>query len=439
MKKYVVPVADLVPGMFVTDLDRPWLGTPFLLQGFVVDGADQIEDLRRLCKVVTVDPARSNCRRIDFSAYAVEDPVAGTHDFANEPEAAIENDDFYAAAYLVRNRKTPRTRGIPPAINPSDGQSQLVAEMIYSASIVDDVQSVMNALYSSIESGVKPDFVELASLTMEMAQSVARNHDALLWLTRLKETDSYSYDHALDVSVHMMLLASFLGYPQHGVESMGLAGLLQDIGKSEVSAELLQKTGDLSEDERKQIRAHVASSLDMLRKTAVFSPSLFDIVANHHERHDGSGYPRGIDGDAVSLHAGMAGMLDTYCAMLRARPYSEGLSNQHVLEEMNRMRGKAFRETLVDQLIQCIGLYPVGTLVELSSGEVAVVIQQNQVRRLQPKVMILLGPDKTVERHPRTLDLLMQPRTPTGEPYRVLRALPGNAYGIDPRDFYLVG
>jgi HD-GYP domain-containing protein (c-di-GMP phosphodiesterase class II) len=259
----------------------------------------------------------------------------------------------------------------------------------------------------------------------------------MVWLTRLKHSDSYSYDHAIDVSVHFMVFAAFLGFPAHTVENLGLAGLLQDIGKSEIDTALLQKRETLTDVERQQIRAHVASSLDLLRKTAVFSPSLFDIVANHHERHDGSGYPRGIGGEALSLHAGLAGLIDTYCAMLRARPYSEGLSNQHVLEEIVRMRGKTFRENLVDQYIQCIGLYPIGTLVELNSGEVAVVIEQNQVRRLQPKILMLLGPDKSIERHPRTLDLLLQPATPSGEPYKIVRALPGDAYGIDPRDFYL--
>lgn len=439
MKKYVVPVADLVPGMFVTDLDRPWLGTPFLLQGFIVDGSDQIDDLRNLCRVVTVDPARSNCRRIDFSAYAVDQPDGTPHGAAKDVTNAIADDDFYAAIGLVRAGMAPRERGLPPTVDPVDGESPIVAELFYSASIVDDVQSAIDDIFTSVESGAKPDFAEISSLTAEMAQSVARNHEALLWLARLKETDSYSYDHAVDVSVHVMVFASFLGYPQHVVESLGLAGLLQDIGKSDVDPELLRKTGELDEEERRQIRAHVASSLDMLRKTAVFSPSLFDIVANHHERHDGTGYPRGVAGEALSLHAGIAGMLDTYCAMLRVRPYSPTLSNQQVLEEMNRMRGKAFRETLIDQFIQCMGLYPIGTLVELNSGEVAVVIQQNQVRRLQPKVMVLLGPDKSVERHPRTLDLLMQPNTPTGEPYRILRSLPGDAYGINPRDYYLVG
>jgi hypothetical protein len=92
---------------------------------------------------------------------------------------------------------------------------------------------------------------------------------------------------------------------------------------------------------------------------------------------------------------------------------------------------------LVDQLIQCVGLYPIGSLVELNSGEVGVVIQQNQVRRLKPRVMIVLGPDKSVERKPRTIDLIMDPPCGTGEPYRIIHSLPMDAYGIDPTEFYL--
>ena len=116
-----------------------------------------------------------------------------------------------------------------------------------------------------------------------------------------------------------------------------------------------------------------------------------------------------------------------------AGPYS----NQRAMAELVTLRGRKFRAAIVDQFIQCLGLYPIGTLVELNSGEVAVVIQQNQVRRLQPRVLILLGADKSVERYPRTIDLLMEPLTPTGDNYRIQQALPENAYGINPRDFYL--
>ena len=112
-------------------------------------------------------------------------------------------------------------------------------------------------------------------------------------------------------------------------------------------------------------------------------------------------------------------------------------ARSRVLETLNQLRNTQFRDTLVDQFLQCIGLYPIGTLVELNSGEVGVVIQQNQVRRLQPRVLVLLAPDKSIERFPRTIDLLMQPEFGDGEPYRIVQALPPNAYGIDPNDFYL--
>jgi len=122
---------------------------------------------------------------------------------------------------------------------------------------------------------------------------------------------------------------------------------------------------------------------------------------------------------------------------MRQRSYCSAVSSQQALESLIHMRGTKFRAPIVDQLIQCIGLYPIGTLVELNSGEVGVVIQQNQVRRLKPRVMIVLGPDKSIERRPRTLDLIMEPACSTGAPYQIVRSLPMNAYGINPADFYL--
>jgi HD-GYP domain-containing protein (c-di-GMP phosphodiesterase class II) len=168
-----------------------------------------------------------------------------------------------------------------------------------------------------------------------------------------------------------------------------------------------------------------------------FSLEALNIVGSHHERFDGSGYPRRIQGDKISLHAELAGLIDSYCAMTRQRAYCSAVSSQQALEQLIHMRGTKFRAPIVDQLIQCIGLYPIGSLVELNSGEVGVVIQQNQVRRLKPRIMVVLAPDKSVERRPRTLDLIMNPAGSTGDPYRILRSLPMDAYGINPADFYL--
>lgn len=166
-------------------------------------------------------------------------------------------------------------------------------------------------------------------------------------------------------------------------------------------------------------------------------PGLVDIVSRHHERLDGSGYPAGLSNGAIGLRAEMAGLVDTFCAMTSKRAYDEPLSTQRALEALIRQRDIKFSANVVDGFIQCIGLYPAGTLVELNSGEIAVVIAQNRVRRMQPRVLVLLCADKTPNHHPPTLDLLYSPLTPAGEPYRILRALPTGAHGIDPSEFYL--
>jgi hypothetical protein len=133
----------------------------------------------------------------------------------------------------------------------------------------------------------------------------------------------------------------------------------------------------------------------------------------------------------------MAGIVDCYSAMTRARPWGDALSPQQALEEINKLRDGWFSASVVDAFIQCVGLYPVGTLVELSSGEVAVVIGQNRIRRLKPRVLVLLAPDKSPNKHPAPIDLLFDPMSPDGSPYAIRRALPPGAHGIDPQEFYL--
>ncbi len=132
----------------------------------------------------------------------------------------------------------------------------------------------------------------------------------------------------------------------------------------------------------------------------------------------------------------MAGLIDTYCALTSDRPYAKGLYNQLALEEIHAMRDEKFQGALIDQLVQFLGIYPVSSLVELNSGEVGVVIQQNSVRRLLPKVMVLLNPDKTKNKHPATLDLITAPLTPTGEHYKIVRGLPPESFGLDFTNFY---
>lgn len=433
-----IEVDCLKVGIYVTDLDRPWLGTPFLLQGFLIEDEQQIAQLQQYCKIVYIDRRRSlgdqyaelirerDIRRPVNAATWIDDSgVSG---------AGSGEDEFLSVARSLREQ---RSRPVLPRARPVSGASRLEAELIYSAPIIEDVHRTLESIRNAADSNGNIDLSRVQGLVDEMAAGVERNPDAMLWLTRLKKTDQYSYDHAVDVSVHLMVLGRFLGFNRSDIEELGQAGLLQDIGKMQIDPEILGKASALTDEEYQKVQSHVASSLELLVEQHVFPASVLSVIAAHHERYDGSGYPRRLSGELISLHAELAGLIDTYCAMTRHRVYSDAVSNQKALEMIARMRGVKFRETVVDQLIQCVGLYPIGTLVELNTGEVAVVIQQNQVRRMKPRLLILLAEDKTLKRRPRNLELILEPTTPMGEPYRIKSALPSNAYGIDPTEFFL--
>jgi HD-GYP domain-containing protein (c-di-GMP phosphodiesterase class II) len=329
-----------------------------------------------------------------------------------------------------RQRRKPRLRD-------DSRYSRLDEELLFSTPIVDDIKEKLHNIQLTLESGATCDLTDVFGLVGEMAEAVERNPDAMILLSRLRSTDEYSYDHAVDVSVHLMVLARFMGMSPAKVEMLGQVGLMQDIGKTKLPEGLLGKATALTSQERVHVKQHVASSIKILANQPGFPKEALVIVGSHHERFDGSGYPRRIRGEHISLYAELAGLIDTYSAMLRKRAYRDAVSNQEALESLNAVRDTQFRGPLVDQLIQCMGIYPVGSLVELNSGEVAVVIQQNQVRRLQPRVMVVLAPDKSVEKSSPTLDLVYSPGSPTGEPYRIIRSLPMNAYGINPADYYL--
>jgi len=446
--------------MYVAELDRPWLGTPFLLQGFLIESEREISLLQQFCFEVIVDRTRSIgdafAPRVREKDPAKQTPLGsgGIHGMSNGAfgrgaagttrlstaggGGAVASDDFLAIARRLRedHEQLPREHG-EPLVKGHLAQLPLEAELLCSAPIIDDVHRALGDVREAIDNGTPLDLDRLSGLINELAAGVERNPDAMLWLTRLRRTDQYSYDHAVDVAVHLMVFSRFLGFSSGLIEDIGFSGLMQDIGKMQLAPDLLAKPSALTDDEYEQIKSHVASSLRLLVNKPQVNGTVLEIVGAHHERFDGSGYPRSIGGDSLRLPCEMAGLIDTYCAMTRHRSYSAAVSSQRALESLVKLRGAKFRETMVDQFIQCLGIYPIGSLVELNTGEVAVVIQQNQVRRLKPKVLILLAEDKSIERKPRSLELLLEPKTPTGEPYRIRNSLPPDAYGIDPRDFYL--
>ena len=513
--------------MFVTELDRPWLESPFLIQGFVLEDEQAVAQMQSLCRFVYVDWQRSTGEHtrevaresakstvgasLAGSARVVrkQAPPAPRRDFVDvlrwlrsggkspasdtppitEAPAPRHTDALSAqrdaearerathalvsggstdaaesitgwrglfgrlfaekgearALSVRRTTGTNEAAKTPRQDNAGGGPGATVwieeiaveDELVSAAPVYGEVLRSVEQLIKDVQNNLRPDMERVRSGVDAMMHSVVRNPDALLWLTRLKRTDQYAYDHALDVSVLLMTFARSLGLEAIEMSRLGTVGLMQDIGKIKLPAALLQKTGAITPQERDLFHSHVGHSLAILKEADEEDPELLEIVSRHHERFDGSGYPHQLAGDSIGTQAQMAGIVDTYCAMTRERPWGEAFSSQQALEEVNKMRGVAFGESIVDAFIQCVGLYPVGTLVELHTGEVAVVIGQNRVRRLKPRVLVLLAADKTPNKFPPTLDLVYDPTAPDGTIYSIKKALPPGAHDIDPQEFYL--
>lgn len=444
-RKELIAAADARLGMFVVELDRPWVGTPFLMQGFLIDDARTLEQLVECCRFIYIDRSRSIGEH-----YAPPADDAGTPRARHAAARQAVSDagsvsggsqlSFLEALTIVRKggldaAAARRLAGDAVADRPET--QSVERELVRASPVMAEAEAVFEQVVADVRENRKPDIVQVTESVDDMLQSVKRNPDALLWLIRLKQYDRYSYHHALDVTVHLLVFAHSMGFSEDGATVLGVAGMMQDIGKIRLPERVLQKAGRLTRLEMEIAKSHVDFSIQIIRQDPNPMPGLIEIVSRHHERIDGSGYPEGLRGGAIGLRAEMAGLVDTFCAMTSKRAYDEPLSTQRALEALVRLRETRFSGNVVDGFIQCIGLYPAGTLVELNSGEVAVVIAQNRVRRMQPRVLVLLCADKTPNHHPPTLDLLYSPLTPAGEPYRILRALPGGAYDIDSSEFYL--
>jgi HD-GYP domain-containing protein (c-di-GMP phosphodiesterase class II) len=214
--------------------------------------------------------------------------------------------------------------------------------------------------------------------------------------------------------------------------------VLTDVGKVKIADALLKKPGQLSESEQLQLRAHVQFSLDILATSSEKDHRIFEIVELHHERHDGSGYPHGHAGTAIPLLPRIAGMVDSYDAMISARPYAAARSSFHAMQELSDLRDDKFQGELVEQFMQAVGLFPTGSLVELNTGEVGIVIAQNPSRRLKPKVMVVLNAHKQRCERFDILDLLTMDN-PDGRSATVWisKELSPGAFGVDADEFYL--
>lgn len=402
-------VDELQVGMYVAKLDRPWIETPFPLQGFYLKELSEIDQLRRYCRNVTIDVARSRVRA---------EPVR------HDPGAPVRREAAVVSSGAAGMAKVKRPAYQATVSMPQEVMASRELHKQFSLSVLD--------VYQRLAKGLSFNADATREVASRVVESVIRNPDAMVWLSRVRDKDSYSYHHAFRCAIWGTVFGRHLGISRTALENLAFGLTMMDVGKARLPDGLLNKSGLLTAHERDELRNHVGYSLEILEGMPGIPSQVMQMVAEHHERYDGSGYPNRMVGKAISPLGKMAGLVDTYDAMTSERPYSRALTSVEAVSKLYDLRNTGFQSQLVEEFIQAIGVYPTGTLVHMSNHEVGVVIAQNPERRLRPKLLVILDGDKKAVTRPRYVDMLTVTHDSAGEPLRIITSLLPGSFGIDP-------
>lgn len=423
MKKKI-EVQDLRIGMYVTELDRPWRDSPFLFQGFEIRTDDELTRLRQLCRFVYVlaeDPATAAAPRRPAGR---DEPPAPTRTLTPrhvEPDASA-----YSSHDIPRH-------GTPPPRYPD--QTPVEEELQHATEIHHSARETLFGILADARLGRSLDIPRTRQVVSQMAESILRNPDAMVWLTHLKNKHEYTATHSLRVCVLALTLGRHLGYDRERLNVLGVGSLLHDVGKLRIPTELLDKPESLTRAEFEIMKSHVPHGLDILATAQGIPAAALEVVGRHHERYAGNGYVFGLSGDTIGEFGLISAIADTYDAITSDRAYHLSLSPADALKIIYEGRQRAYHPWLAEQFIQCMGIFPIGSIVEMSTGSVGVVITANRQRRLRPRVALVLSPERKPYTPAAVIDLMHVTHDPIGHPLEIRAVLPSGSFGINPTDY----
>lgn len=425
-----IDVELLQIGMYVSELDRPWLETPFLFQGFYIRTDSEIEELRRFCDTVEIDIEQSDASLQATLSAKTTPTKQGISTRSSGKQVSLWQRilALFGGKPTNDGRQTAAGEYYQDTVSTSD--ELVVAKSIHTNSL-DQLMTVL----TSIRHGASVAMPDLQVVTESMVDSVLRNNTALALLARMQEKDEYMSSHSISSSIWALVFGRHLGLDREALEVVGLGGLLLDVGKTRLPEELLNKTGKLTDVEWSHMRNHVEFGLDIIREADNVDPRVMEMVATHHERFDGSGYPNGWSGNQIPVFGRIGGIADSYSAMTSKRSYAPAMSSFDAMREFKSLSDKHFQAEMVEQFIQAVGIFPAGTLVELNTGEVAIVLKEHQSTRLRPEVAIILNAEKKAVDEFKVLDL----REKAGQAPNVWieRGINPGDFNLDPRKYFL--
>ncbi|MCC6878640.1 MAG: HD-GYP domain-containing protein [Rhodocyclaceae bacterium] len=371
-----IPVSRLEPGMFIHDLNCGWMDHPFLVTRFKLESERDLMKIREAgLREVYIDTALGR---------------------------ALDDAPTVAEAEQELDRQM---RQLAEANDAAEPDSPTREELARAHKIHSEANLIMRNVMRDARLGEQVHVEQLQPLVDKMAGSILRNSGALLSLSRIKNKDEYTFQHSVSVSALLIAFCRGLGHDEGTLRRAGMGGLLHDVGKMKTPDSILNKPGKLTDEEFAVMRRHVVASREILEITPNISPTALQVAAQHHERYDGSGYPNRLKGEEISLIGQMAAIVDVYDAITSDRVYHKGMAPTEALRKLYEWSKFHFNPELVHAFVKVIGIYPVGTLVRMESGRLAVVVEHRKSNMLQPLVRVMFDTKRNYHLKPEDVDL----------------------------------
>jgi len=373
-----ISVKQLTAGMFLKEFCGSWMEHPFWRTSFVISDPKDLEAiLNSSIKEVWIDCSKG----LDVSP--------GTSSILEaESEADVDTE---------LNQAAEKDRDLAPV--PAS------AEFRRAAKICAQSKSAVTSMFQEARMGQAVNTASAQKLVEEISDSVSRNPGALISLARLKTADDYTYMHSVAVCALMIALAKQLGLDEQQTRSAGIAGLLHDLGKAMMPMEVLNKPGKLTDEEFAIIKKHPEEGHKLLLGSSGADQIALDVVLHHHEKTDGSGYPKGLADHDISLFAKMGAVCDVYDAITSNRPYKAGWDPPESLRKMAEWTKGHFDQKVFQAFVKSVGIYPIGSLVKLESGRLGLVIEQAAKSLLTPCVKVFYSTKSKTRIVPEIIDL----------------------------------
>jgi HD-GYP domain-containing protein (c-di-GMP phosphodiesterase class II) len=440
IKQVPIDVEKVCEGMYVSKLDRPWLETPFIFQGFEIREQAEIDMLQRCCSTVYIDVERGKLtddqvrRLIQTQHKPGKAPPQPTRRKAKEPGKLLRwLQKLLIRLGLYRQAATLASSGQEGYRIQTTVRAEADAARIAYKVLSKHHKQMMDR--ATLRGDVRME--ELRQAVQPAIDSILRNPNALAWTVFSRKRSSENYTRTVGTAIWCLMFGRHLNFDRDMLEELALGGMLLDIGNSTLPKSIAATAGAISEEQKAMLRQHVELGAKILSQSQGVTQTIADMVSSHHERFDGSGYPRGLYGNQIPPFGRIAGIADCYDAMTSETPYSKPMAAYDAARALNDMRGKAFAAEVVGQFLATMGMFPVASLVELNDGSVAVVLEQNPTNVLRPKVLVLLDENRTPLDQPTLLEMRELPMDATHSNAKwIVGGHEHGAFGIDPADIF---